>query len=220
MNNPPRFRSPNTKWEFNVDKANALLDGAGWKKGADGIREKGGKKMKFVYQTSINGTRQKEQAIVKQAAQKAGIDLELKSVTASVFFSSDVANPDTFGKFWCDMQMYTTTMTAPDAERFMDQYLTVEISQKANKWQGRNICRWSNPEYDKVSASASAELDPVKRAGLYIRMNDMVVNDNYIIPLMSRPRVRGGNLKLVTTLSGWDLDFSALQNWYREGNVG
>jgi peptide/nickel transport system substrate-binding protein len=99
MNNPPRFKSPNTKWEFNVDKANTLLDAAGWKKGSDGIREKGGKKMKFVYQTSINGTRQKEQAIVKQAAQKAGVDLELKSVSASVFFSSDVANPDTYGKF-------------------------------------------------------------------------------------------------------------------------
>ena len=216
MNNPARFASKNTKWEFNVEKANALLDGAGWKKGADGIREKGGKKMKFVYQTSINGTRQKEQAIVKQAAQKAGIDLELKSVTASVFFSSDVANPDTYQKFWCDIQMYTTTMTAPDAERFMDQYKSDEVSQKANKWQGRNICRYVNPEYDKLNAAASSELDPVKRASMYIKMNDMVVNDFVVIPLISRPRVRGGNLKLVTTLSGWDLDFSALQNWYRE----
>ncbi|MEO8310323.1 MAG: peptide ABC transporter substrate-binding protein [Caldimonas sp.] len=216
MNNPSRFKSPNTKWEFNVDKANALLDGAGWKRGADGIREKGGKKLKLVYQTSINGTRQKEQAIVKQAAQKAGIDLELKSVTASVFFSSDVANPDTYQKFWCDMQMYTTTMTAPDAERFMDQFKSDEVSQKANKWQGRNICRYVNPEYDKLNAAASSELDPVKRAAMYIRMNDMVVNEFIVIPLISRPRVRGGNLKLVTTLSGWDLDFSALQNWYRE----
>ncbi len=220
MNNPSRFRSPNTKWEFNIDKANALLDGAGWKKGSDGIREKGGKKMKFVYQTSINGTRQKEQAIVKQACQKAGIDLELKSVTASVFFSSDVANPDTYGKFWCDMQMYTTTMTAPDAERFMDQYKSDEVSQKANKWQGRNIARYINPEYDKLNAAASSELDPVKRVGMYIKMNDMVVDDYAVIPLISRPRVRGANLKLVTTLSGWDLDFSALQNWYREGGVG
>jgi peptide/nickel transport system substrate-binding protein len=220
MNNPPRFKSPNTKWEFNVDKANQILDAAGWKRGSDGVREKNGKKMKFVYQTSINPTRQKEQAIVKQAAQKAGIDLELKSVSASVFFSSDVANPDTFGKFWADMQMYTTTMTAPDAERFMDQYKSDEISQKANKWQGRNICRWVNAEYDKLNAAASAELDPVKRASMYIKMNDMVVNDFIVIPLISRPRVRGGNLKLVTTLSGWDLDFSALQNWYRESSVG
>ena len=219
MNNPPRFKSPNTKWEFNVDKANAILEAAGWKKGADGIREKGGKKMKFVYQTSINGTRQKEQAIVKQAAQKAGIDLELKSVTASVFFSSDVANPDTYGKFWADIQMYTTTMTAPDAERFMDQYKSEEISQKANKWSGRNICRYVSPEYDKLALAGSAELDPVKRAAIYIKMNDMVVNEFIVVPLISRPRVRGANLKLTTTLSGWDLDFSALQNWYREGGV-
>ena len=220
MNNPPRFKSLNTKWEFNVDKANALLDGAGWKKGADGIREKGGKKMKFVYQTSINGTRQKEQAIVKQACQKAGIDLELKSITASVFFSSDFANPDTYPKFWADMQMYTTTMTAPDAQRFMDQYTSAEVAQKANKWSGRNICRYVNPEYDVLAKAGESELDPVKRAAIYIKMNDMVVNDHIIVPLISRPRVRGGALNLVTSLSGWDLDFSALQNWYREGNVG
>ncbi|MRD46170.1 peptide ABC transporter substrate-binding protein [Caenimonas koreensis] len=216
LNNPAKYRSPNTKFEFNIDKASALLDAAGWKKGADGIREKGGKKMKFVFQTSVNGIRQKEQAVIKQACQKAGIDLELKSVTASVFFSSDVANPDTYGKFWCDMQMYTTTMTQPDPERFMDQYTIKECSTKANKWQGRNIARWRNEEYDKLFAQGEAELDPVKRAALFIRMNDMVVKDNAIIPLISRPRVRGANTKLVTSLSGWDLDFSVLQNWYRE----
>ena len=105
------------KYEFNVDKANDILEKAGWKKGADGIRAKDGKKLKFVYQTSINQPRQKTQAIVKQAAQKAGIDIELKSVTASVFFSSDVANPDTYTKFYCDLQMYTTTMSQPDPER-------------------------------------------------------------------------------------------------------
>ena len=116
LNNPERFRSKNTKWEFNVDKASQLLEAAGWKKGPDGIRAKDGKKLKFVYQTSINTPRQKNQAIVKQACQKAGIDVELKSVTASVFFSSDVANPDTYTKFYCDIQMYTTTMTQPDPE--------------------------------------------------------------------------------------------------------
>ncbi len=216
MNNPPRFRSPNTKWEFNIDKANQILDGAGWKRGSDGVREKGGKKMKFVFQTSVNSIRQKEQAVIKQACQKAGIDLELKSVTGAVFFSSDVANPDTYGKFWCDMQMYTTTMTQPDAERFMDQYTSWEISSKANKWLGRNICRYRSEEYDKTYRAGEQELDPVKRAALFIRLNDMVIKDNAVIPLITRPRARGANLKLVSTLSGWDLDFSTLQNWYRE----
>ena len=114
------------------------------------------------------------------------------------------------------MQMYTTTMTQPDAERFMDQYTSWEVSSKANKWLGRNICRYRSEEYDKTYRAGEQELDPVKRAALFIRLNDMVVKDNAVIPLITRPRARGANLKLVSTLSGWDLDFSTLQNWYRE----
>ena len=113
INIPERFRSKTTKYEFNVDKANALLDKAGWKKGADGIRAKDGKKLKFVYQTSINQPRQKNQAIVKQACQKAGIEIEVKAVTASVFFSSDVANPDTYPHFYADLQMYNNGPRSP-----------------------------------------------------------------------------------------------------------
>ncbi len=216
LNNPPRFRSPNTKWEYNLDKANQILEAAGWKKGGDGVREKGGKKLKFVYQTSVNSIRQKAQAVIKQACQKVGVDIELKSITAAVFFSSDVANPDTYGKFWSDMQMYSTTMTQPDPERFMDQYTSWEISSKANKWQGRNIVRWQSADYDKAFRAAETELDPVKRVAIFISMNDMVVAGQSIIPLSNRPRVRGVGLKLALQLTGFDLDFSGLQNWYRE----
>ena len=91
----------------------------------------------MVYQTSINAPRQKTQAIVKQAAAKAGIEMELKSVTASVYFSSDVANPDTYTHFYTDIQMYTTTMTQPDPELFMKQFTSWEVASKDNKWQGR-----------------------------------------------------------------------------------
>jgi len=216
VNNPSRFRSPNTKFEFNVDKANAVLEAAGWKKGSDGVREKGGKKLKFVYQTSVNQPRQKTQQIIKQAAQKAGVDLDLKAVTASVFFSSDVGNPDTYTKLYADMQMFTTTMTQPDPGIFMNQYCSWEFSSKANKWQGRNVTRWSNPEYDNAYHASENELDPVKRAALFIKMNDMVINDHAIVPVVTRPRVRASNLKLKVPESGWDSDFWALQDWYRE----
>jgi len=59
-------------------KANALLDEAGWKKGPDGIRAKDGKRLKLLFQTSINAPRQKTQAIIKQAAAKAGIEIDRK----------------------------------------------------------------------------------------------------------------------------------------------
>jgi len=216
INNPERFRSKNNKFEFNADKASQMLENAGWKKGADGIRAKDGKKLKLVYQTSVNQPRQKTQAIVKQAAQKAGIDFELKSVTASVFFSSDIGNPDTYTKLYCDIQMYTTTMTQPDPEIFMNQYVSWERATKENKWQGRNITRWQNDEYDKAYRAAEVELDPIKRAALFIRMNDLAVQDRAIIPVVARPRVRASNMRLRVPESGWDSDFWALQDWYRE----
>jgi peptide/nickel transport system substrate-binding protein len=215
LNNPERFRSRNTKFEFNVEKANALLDAAGWKRGPDGIRAKDGKKLKFVFQTSINAPRQKTQQIVKQACQKAGIDLELKAVTASVYFSSDVANPDTYTKFYCDLQMYTTTMTQPDPEVFMDQFCSWQLSTKENKWQGRNITRWRSDEYDKAWRAAENELDPVKRAALFIRMNDLIIADQAVIPVVYRPRVSVVSRRLKTTLSGWDNDLWNLRDWYR-----
>ena len=215
LNNPQRFASKNTKFEFNVDKAIQVLEAAGWKKGADGIREKGGKKLKFVFQTSINGPRQKTQQIIKQAAQKAGIDLELKAVPASVFFSSDPANPDTYTKFFCDIQMFTTTMTQPDPEKFMDQYISSEFSSKANKWLGRNSTRYSNPEYDKTYLAAQSEMDAVKRAAMFVKLNDMPVNDIAIIPVVYRPRASGIVNNLVAPLSGWDNDLWLLKDWYR-----
>jgi len=217
LNNPERFVSKNTKWEFNIDKANQLLEEAGWKRGADGIRAKDGKKLKLVYQTSINAPRQKTQAIVKQACQKVGIDVELKSVTASVYFSSDAANPDTSRKFYADIQMFTVgTPSRPDPERFMQQFVSWEIASKENKWQGNNATRWHNDEYDKMFRAAQGELDPVKRAALFIAMNDMVVNDAVVIPIINRRWVAAMSHKLKAQLSGWDNDFWNLKDWYRE----
>ncbi len=217
INNPERFRSKTTRFEFDIDKANAVLDKAGWVRGADGIRAKDGKKLKFVYQTSINQPRQKTQAIVKQAAQKAGIEMELKSVTASVFFSSDVANPDTYTKFYADLQEYSNGMNAPDPEVFLRQFCSWEASTKENKWQGRNITRWQNQEYDDTHKAAQVELDPIKRAAMLIKLNELVVNNVVIIPIVARPQTVGINNQLVAEMSGWDNNTWDIANWYRDG---
>ena len=216
LNNPERFRSKNTKFEFNIEKANAILEAAGWKKGADGVRAKDGKALKFVFQTSINAPRQKTQAIVKQACQKAGIDVELKSVVGSVFFSSDTANPDTYPHFYCDAQMYNTTMPQADPQIFMNQYLSWETATRENKWQGRNVSRWQSKEYDEIYKQAEQELDAVKRAAMYIKLNEMVVGDNYIQPIISRARVAAVKGGVTAHFSGWDNDLWQLASWYRE----
>ncbi|MGO4676678.1 peptide ABC transporter substrate-binding protein [Bosea sp. 2YAB26] len=215
VNEPKQFKSPKLKYEFSVDKANKILDDAGWKKGADGIREKDGKKLKYVFQTSINAPRQKTQAIIKQACQRAGIDLELKSVTASVFFSSDVSNPDTYTKLYCDMEMYTTTQPQPDPERFLNQFVSWEIANKENKWLGRNVSRYGSKEADEAYKAAQKEFDPVKRAALLIKVNEIFCEANIILPLLSRTIVGASANNLVPDISGWEVTTWNLASWYR-----
>ncbi len=215
VNEPKQFKSPKLKYEFNVEKANKILDDAGYKRGADGIREKDGKKLKYVFQTSINAPRQKTQAIIKQACQRAGIDLELKSVTASVFFSSDVANPDTYTKLYCDMQMYTTTQPQPDPERFLNQLVSWEVANKENKWLGRNVSRYSDPAADEAYRAAQKELDPVKRAALLIKVNEIFCEAHVLLPLISRTRVAAAAGNLMHDHSGWDVDSWNIAAWYR-----
>jgi len=216
VNAPERFVSKNTHWEFNIDKASQLLERAGWARGADGIRARGGKRLRFVFQTSINAPRQKTQAIIKQACQRAGIEIELKSIAPSVFFSSDAANPDTARKFYADLQMLAVLMRQPDPGGFMRQFVSWEIASKENKWQGRNATRWHNEEYDKIYRAAEVELDPVRRAALIIKMNDIVVEDQAVIPIVNRRWVAAVSRQLKATPSGWDNDFWNLKDWYRE----
>src|SRR5439155_17158237 len=156
---------------------------------ADGVRARDGVRLKVVLQTSINGPRQKTQAIIKRAAAQAGIEVELKSVVASAYFSSDPANTDTAAHFNADLQMYAIFMGSPDPEAFMRQFTSAEVASRANKWQRRNVTRFRSEEYDTLHRAAEVELDPVKRAALFHRMNDLLVQQAVVIPVVWRGQV-------------------------------
>ena len=217
INAPERFRSKNIRWEFNSDKANQLLDAGGWKRGADGVRVKDGKRLKMVFQTVTNAPAQKIQAVIKQAAAKAGIEMELKSVVASSFFSSDPANPDTYTHFYADLQLMTYVMGPPDPERLMRAFTSGDVATKENKWQRFNVWRWRNDEYDRLYRAAETEVDPVKRAALFIRMNDLVVQSGIVIPiaLLAKAAAISNRLRGIEH-NPYEVDFWNLPFWYRE----
>jgi peptide/nickel transport system substrate-binding protein len=218
INAPERFRSKNTRWEFSIDKANQLLDAGGWKRGADGVRAKDGKRLKMVFQAVTNAVAQKVQAVIKQAAAKAGIEMELKSVVASAFYSSNPANPDTYTHFYADLQLITYLMGPPDPERLMRVFTSWEMAQKENNWQKFNVWRWRNDEYDRLYRAAETEMDPIKRAALFIRMNDLVVQNGVVIPivLLAKAAAISNRLRGVEH-NPYDLDFWNLPFWSREG---
>jgi len=214
---PERFRSKNIRWQYDPDKANQLLDAGGWKRGADGVRVKDGKRLKVLFQTVTNGPSQKIQAIVKQAATKAGFEVELKSVVSSSFYGSDPSNPDTYTHFYADLQMQIYVMGPPDPERLMRVFTSWEIPQKENKWQKFNVFRFRNDEYDRLFRAAETEMDPVKRAAMFIRMNDIVIENGVVIPIAQRAKAAAitSRLRGVET-NPYDLDVWNIASWYRE----
>jgi peptide/nickel transport system substrate-binding protein len=217
LNAPERFRSRNTSWEFSVDKANQILDQGGWARGGDGVRAKDGKRLKMIFQAAANSTVQKFQAVVKQAAARAGIEMEVKAIPASVFFSADVNNLDTNVRFLADLQTYTS-FTYLDPQFFMAQFLSWELPARENKWTGRNISRWRNSRYDQLWRKAEAEMDPVKRAELFIKMNDLVVQSGVVIPIIWRNVLHAVNNSLGgIELNDWDSIFGRIAFWYRQG---
>jgi peptide/nickel transport system substrate-binding protein len=128
-----------------------------------------------------------------------------------VFFSSDVATPDTNGKFQADLQMFALPRI-PDPDRFLLQFVSWEASSKVNKWQGLNQTRWSNDEYDRPVQAPKSELDPTKRAAPGIRMNVLVSSDGHILPVVILPDIAALGRTMMASLTGWDIGLAALHD--------
>ncbi len=215
LNNPPQYQSARQGENYDLARANALLDAAGWERGAGGIRSKDGQPLKMLFQSSTNAIRQKVQTIFKQAAGQCGIDVELKATAATVFFSGDAGNPDTNARFQADLQMYTLTRGGPDPGRFMELFCSWLVATKANKYLGRNVTRWRDDDYDKTFRAAETELDPVKRAALLIKLNDLVCAAHVVVPIVARPKLTAMNNKLQAPISGWSGESGRIFDWYK-----
>jgi peptide/nickel transport system substrate-binding protein len=215
---PPEYNSPNTSYEFNLKKAAQILDQAGWKdSNGNGIRDKNGVEMQIVFQSSVNPLRQQTQEVIKQSLQSLGMGVELKSVDPSIFFSGDPANNDTVEHFYADLQMFTTGNTSPDPGAYMRTYTCAEIPQKANNWSGDNYSRYCNKEYDRLWQESNRELDKGKRAKIFIQMNDMLVNNWILIPLVNRADVVAVSNELEgLELTPWDRNTWNIINWKKK----
>jgi peptide/nickel transport system substrate-binding protein len=180
------------------------------------VRVKGGRRMKVLFQAPTNLLFQKKQAIVKKALERLGIELELKAVPANVFFASDPDNPDTAHHFYADMQMFGMG-PGIDPQALMRSFVSWGMAQKANNWAGQNVVRGANAEYDRLWKEVATELDPVKRAALFIRMNDLLIEDVVLIPVVLRHgMVAASHTLRGMALSPWDWVTWDLAYWYRE----
>jgi len=215
---PAAFASSNTDCiKQDMAGAKALLDQAGWRVGADGVRAKDGVKMEINYLTSTNAVRQNFQALIKQWWTELGVKTELRNVSASVFFGGDPGSPDTFQKFYADVEMYANNFDGTDPESYLGNLVCDKIPRPETQWQGTNNNRYCNPEYDKLVTQLSSTAGVAQRGAIAKRLNDMVTKDSYVVvPLVDRGRISAhANSLGGVVLNTWDSELWNAADWFR-----
>ena len=200
-----------------IEGAKKLLDEAGWVPGSDGIREKDGKRLKLVLQTSVNAVRQDFQALIKQWWQEIGVETELKTIDGAVYFGSDAGSPDTLQRFYADVEMYANFFEGNNPEPYLAKNTCAKAPGPDNQWQGENTSRYCDAEYDKLVGELSGVVDGAERGTMGKRMNDMVTKDsNAILPLVYRGTASAhANSLGGVALNAWDTELWNVADWYR-----
>jgi peptide/nickel transport system substrate-binding protein len=214
---PPDLASPNTACDQDIAQAKQLLDDAGWRENASGMREKDGKPLTVSLATTINPLRQKEQALLQASWAKIGVQTDLRQIADGVFFSSDADTPDTYGHFYWDLMLYANGADNPDPTVYLSGWSCEQVAGRANNWNLSNNARYCDHGYDQLLNQLKTEADPAKRKALIRQMNDKLVNDAVIIPLINLTRAPGGKAKNLQGPTGnaWDSSLWNIAEWHK-----
>jgi len=160
------------KYPYNLAKAKQLLDAAGYKPGADGIRAKDGVRMSYniMVQAGRSTDEDAEQVII---AQMKALGVELKPDN-----KSGVAFRDARYKGGYDL-FYSGWITSADPS-----YSVFFGSKGPNNGQG-----YSNPKIDALLATADSTLDPTVRNKALRDFQALLMQDLPSIPVATNPSI-------------------------------
>jgi peptide/nickel transport system substrate-binding protein len=215
---PDAYVSTSNDWckTQDMEEAARLLDEAGWTLGGDGVRQKDDERLSVLFQTSTNSVRQAAQALIKQWWNELGVEVELRQIDGAVFFGADPGSPDTFQKFYADIQEYGNQYNGIDPEEYLGDWTCDEIPRPENQWQGGGDARHCDPEYDALWAELGKTAGDEERAEIIKRLNDMIVESGAFIPLVHRGRVAAkANSLGGVVMNPFDSEIWNTADWYR-----
>jgi ABC-type transport system substrate-binding protein len=178
------YTQPEQDYPLDVDKANQMLDAAGWKKGSDGIRAKGGQKLSFdLFVRSESRENIADARLVREMTKPIGVDFKVQVV--SVDKLTEITTQKSKGKM------------APDFDTFIwgwggDPYdpglLLNLLTTKAIG--GSSDSFYSNPEYDKLYDQQTGEFDVNSRKAIIQKMIALSQRDLPYIVLTVDPTLQ------------------------------
>jgi peptide/nickel transport system substrate-binding protein len=175
--------------------------------------------LEVLFQAAVNPVRQETQAMVSDSLEALGIDVEIVRVRVDDFFSADPQETDSLNHFYADMQVYSTGNESPDPSTYMGWWTCEKMASQANQWQQPNNARYCNLEYDRLWAEAKQELDPERRTQLYQQLNQLLVEDVAVIPVVHRAMANAVSNSLTgVEFTPWDASTWAIYGWQRQSD--
>ena len=184
---------PTQSWAFNPGlpkqsydpaKAKQILDAAGWKPGAGGIREKNGVRLSFINSTTAgNHVREQAQELLQQTWREIGADMQIKNMPAAVIWGD-----------YYNMSKYDTVMIGQNQMTGPDPDVTIYYSSKATMAKGgagQNTMQYVNPKVDELLVQGATTLEQSKRIPIYHELLGIVRNDLPMLPVFQYARIEG-----------------------------
>jgi len=163
---------------FNLKKAAEMLEGAGWKIGSDGIRQKDGVKLKFTMSTTAGAkAREQAEAMVQANWKEIGVVMEIKNMPASVVW----------GEYTTKSQ-FDTLMVGWEPTVGMDPDYTARCHSKqipVKHGVGSNYVQYENLELDKLLEQGVLISDMAKRKEVYDKIQEILHEDVPFAPIFA-----------------------------------
>jgi len=166
-----------TTYKYDAAAANKLLDDAGWAKGSDGIRAKGGEKLSFEYASTNNPTRIQIMTLVQDDLKQVGIQANLKNYTAGEYF--DGQGPIALGTCKICEFAYDQTSTNDFAAWVSSQVWTPSFN-------GGNKQQYKNPDLDAANDDFDSSVADHDLADAAARAQVVLNSDVAVVPLITR----------------------------------
>ncbi|MBI3979698.1 MAG: peptide ABC transporter substrate-binding protein [Chloroflexi bacterium] len=193
-------------YEYSPDRAKKLLDDAGWKPGADGIRAKDGVKLSFSNSTTAgNKLREQAQQILQQQWKQIGVDMQIKNMPAAVVW----------GEYLTKTQ-FDSLMVGWHMGLGADPDTLVKLhsnSIPAETGSGANYVRYKNPAMDKLLEQGTREMETEKRKSTYAKVQEILHDElpwlpifNYIFVFGRSDTLRGQRANLYVVWDTWNLN--------------
>ncbi|MCP3818175.1 ABC transporter substrate-binding protein [Streptomyces sp. A3M-1-3] len=158
--------------KFDLEAAGRLLDEAGWKMGADGVRAKGGKKLELRLLTRQESKQSKDTGeFAKSWYARIGVPVTIKVVSEDTLV-------ETVGQGNFDMMEWGWGVE-PDPDYMLSVFTCDKRSYKEDGTVYAELSDsfYCNPEYDRLYQLQATQTDTAERAATVKQMQKLLYDD-------------------------------------------